>query len=148
VKPDVPLALQKLSLTLLTEIGPAIGADYLQRSAAVAALMLQMAAEEWERGAARRAEENAALREIFRGAAAGVGDAALGARLEAAAAGADADLRISALDRANRELRALLVELHAHVERQDSAEARRVEAAIWSELRRSTERRALPLAPF
>jgi hypothetical protein len=148
MKPDVPVALQKLSLTLLTEIGPAIGADYVQRSAAIAALMLQMVAEEWERAAARRAEENTALRELFRGAGAAVADGALRARLEAAGSGADGDLRISALDRGNRELRALLVELHAHVEGQDSPEARRLEGAIWAELRRSTERRALPLAPF
>ena len=114
MKPDVPVALQKLSLSLLLEIGPAIAVDYLQRGAGVAAMMLQMAAEEFDRAAARRAEENAALRALFRDAAAAVGDAALGARLRAAAEGTDADLRVTALERANQALRGLLVELHAH----------------------------------
>ena len=148
MKPDVPVALQKLSLSLLLEIGPAITVDYLQRGAGVAAMMLQMAAEEFDRAAARRAEENAALRALFRDAAAAVGDAALGARLRAAAEGTDADLRVTALERANQALRGLLVELHARLETLSSPEARRLEAAIWAELRRSTERRALPLAPF
>jgi hypothetical protein len=148
VKPDVPVALQKLSLSLLLEMGPAIAVDYLQRGAGIAAMMLQMAAEEFERAAARRVEENAALRALFRDAAAAVADAALGARLRAAAEGTDADLRVSALERANQALRGLLVELHAHLETLGSPEARRLEAAIWAELRRSTERRAMPLAPF
>jgi hypothetical protein len=148
VKPDVPVALQKLSLSLLLEIGPAIGVEYLQRGAGIAAMMLQMAAQEWDRAAARRALENAALRALFREAAALAGDAALGARLREAAEGEDRDLLVSALDASNRALRALLVELHAHVETLGSPAARRLEDAIWAELRRSTERRAVPLAPF
>jgi hypothetical protein len=148
VKPDVPVALQKLSLSLLLEVGPAIAVDYLQRGAGIAAIMLQMAAEEWDRAAARRAEENAALRVLFGDAAKDVADVGLAGRLREAAAGADGDLRVSALERSNQALRALLVELHAHVETLRSPEARRLEAAIWAELRRSTERRALPLAPF
>jgi len=147
VKPDVPVALQKLSLSLLLEIGPAIGVEYVQRGAGISAMMLQMAAEEWDRAAARRVEENAELRALFREAAA-LADAALGSRLREAAAGEDRDLRVSALERSNQALRGLLVELHAHVETLDSPEARRLEDAIWTELRRSTERRALPLAPF
>jgi hypothetical protein len=116
VKPDVPVALQKLSMSLLLEVGPAIGVDYLQRGTGIAAIMLQMAAEEWDRAAAWRAEENAALRSLFRDAESAVTDAGLRARLREAAAGADADLRISALEQANRPLRALVVELHAHLE--------------------------------
>ena len=148
MKPDVPLALQKLAGSLLTEIAPAVGVDYLQRNTAVSAIMLQLASEEWERAAARRVEENVALRALFREAAGVAAEAALRARLAAAAAGGDADLRISALDAANASLRALLIELHAEVETLDGPAARRLEDAIWVELRRSTERRALSLAPF
>jgi hypothetical protein len=148
VKPDVPVALQKLSLSLLAEIAPAIATEYPQRSAAVAALMLQVAAEEWDRAAARRAEENAALRALFREGLAAVSDPGLRAHLAAAADGRDDDLRLSALDAANRELRGLLIALHAHIETREGEAARRVETAIWAELRRSTERRAVPLAPF
>jgi hypothetical protein len=148
VKPDVPVALQKLSMSLLLEAAPAIGVDYLQRGTGIAAIMLQMAAAEWDRAAAWRAEENAALRALFRDAEGAVVDTGLRTRLREAAAGADEDLRISALERANHGLRALQVELHAHLETLASPEARRLEAALWAELRRSTERRALPLAPF
>ena len=148
MKPDVPLALQKLAGSLLLEVAPAVGADYLQRNTGVSAIMLQMAAEEWERAASRRVEENEALRALFRDAAAAVADAQLGRRLADAAATRDADLRVSALEAANAALRALLVELHAHVETLAGPAARRVEDAIWAELRRSTERRAMALAPF
>jgi hypothetical protein len=148
VKPDVPVALQKLSLTLIAEIGPAIAVDYLQRNAGIAGMMLQVAAVEWDRAAARRAEENAALRALFHDAATALGAGPLHARLAEAAAGRDADLSISALDAGNHALRALLIELHAHLETLAGPEARRLETAVWDELRRSTERRAVPLAPF
>jgi hypothetical protein len=148
VRPAVPAALQKLSLTLLTEIGPAIAADYLQRNAGIAGMMLQLAAVEWDRAAARRVEENAALRALFRDAAAARPGLPLRARLADAAATGDPDLRIASLDAANRVLRALLVELHAALEAAEGREARRLEDAVWAELRRSTERRAVPLAPL
>lgn len=148
MKPDLQVALQKLSQTLLTQIAPAVGVDYLQRNTALAAIMLQVVAEEWDRAAARRVEENAAMRKLFGEARAVVADASLGQLLAEEAAGADAILRIAALDAANKRLRALLIDLHAHVETLATPEARRVEDAIWAELRRSTERRAILLAPF
>ncbi len=148
MKPDVPVALQKLSMTLLVEIAPAVGVEYLQRNSALAAIMLQMAAEEFDRAAARLVEENGALRALFGNAAPGVTDGVLRERLEAAARGTDPDLRISALERTNRDLRGLLIELHAHVEARSDSVSKRIDAAIWAELRRSTERRTFPLAPF
>lgn len=148
MKPDVPVALQKLAAALLVEVAPAVGVDYLQRNTGVAALMLNLASEEWDRAAARRVDENAALRALFRDAAPVVADAALRARLEEEASGTDGDLRISALETANAALRGLLVELHAHVEVLEGPRARALEDAIWAELRRSTERRALSFAPF
>jgi len=148
MKPDIPVALQKLAGLLLLEVAPAVGVDYLQRNTGLTAIMLQVVAEEFERAAARRVEENGALRALFRDAAPVVSDAGLRERLEAAAAGADADLRVSALEAANASLRAILVELHAHVESLGSPDARRVDDAIWAELRRSTDRRLISLSPF
>jgi hypothetical protein len=148
VKPDVPVALQKLSMTFLTEIAPAVGVDYLQRNTAIAAIMLQMAADEFDRAAARLVEENGALRTLFGNASPGVTDVAIRERLEQASRGTDPDLRITALASTNRDLRALLIALHAHVEERDDSVAKRIDQAIWGELRRSTERRAFPLAPF
>jgi hypothetical protein len=57
-------------------------------------------------------------------------------------------LLVPELEAGNRALRALLIELHAHVEGLESAEARRIEAAIWRELAASTQRRKLSLGPF
>jgi hypothetical protein len=149
VKPDVERTLQLLARSLLLELGPGLPHDYARKSAMLAAMLLASAAEEWDRAAERRAEENRALREIFRAAAErGVTDAALRERLAAAARSGDASLRVSELERANAELRALLVELHAHVEELATPDAREIEARIWDELRRSTERRRLTMQPF
>lgn len=143
MKPDVAVALGKIGQALLVQIGPEIKADYAQRSALVATMVLQCAAEEFDRAAARRVEENRAMRELFRSAA--VDDEELSKRLAQAARGSDEDLRISALDGANSELRALLIELQTYAEKSGSTE---LEDAIWSELRRSTKRRALSVSPF
>ena len=148
MKPDMQIALQKLSQTMLMQIAPAVGVDYLQRNTALAAIMLQVVAEEWDRAAARRVEENGAMRKLFGEARAVVTDASLGQLLAEEAAGGDINLRIAALDAANKRLRALLIDLHAHVETLATPEARRIEDAIWAELKRSTERRAILLAPF
>ena len=88
--------------------------------------------------AARLVEENRAIRRLLaRGGEAGLDLAAL-------AAGSDDDLRISALKAANDALRAGLIELHAAAEARGAAE---LEAAIWAELRASTERRKLAASP-
>ena len=88
------------------------------------------------------------LRRLFAEVAPEIGDPDLRGRLEAASGEEDGSLRISDLNRSNDGLRTLLIELHAHVEEIDTEAARRIEAAIWQELRVSTERRALSLAPF
>ena len=107
-----------------------------------------MVREETERAAARRVDENAALRALFARAAEQVADTELRRRLGAAAASRDPSLLLSELERANAELRALLIELHAHVEEQAAQWARALDAEIWRELVASTERRRLSLAPF
>jgi hypothetical protein len=77
-----------------------------------------------------------------------VDDTDLQKRLAAAANSSDASLLISQLEQSNDALRALLIELHAHVETLTGAQARALEDAIWRELSASTERRKLSLAPF
>lgn len=148
MKPDVDVALQIIAGSLLTEIAPKLPDDYSQRNGLLTAMLLQSASEEWDRAAARRVEENRALRRLFSEAAPEIGDEALRARLESADAEEDLSLRICDLNRSNDQLRALLIELHAHVEELETEAARRIDAAIWEELRISTERRALSMAPF
>ena len=147
MKPDAAHALERLMQALLTELAPAVQPAYRQATVTMQAMMLLSIREEFDRAAARRVEENRALRALFAEAATGVADAALGARLATAAASVDASLLVPELDASNRALRALLIELHGHVEQQSGDVARRIEAAIWRELAASTERRKLSLGP-
>jgi FKBP-type peptidyl-prolyl cis-trans isomerase (trigger factor) len=148
MKPDVDLTLQLIAASLMSEVAPKISDDYTQRNSMLTAMLLQIAAEEWDRAAARRVEENRALRRLFAEAAPEIEDRELRARLEAASEEAEESVRISDLNRSSDRLRELLIELHAHLEEIDSENARRIEAAIWEELRVSTERRAVSVAPF
>lgn len=70
------------------------------------------------------------------------------ATLTEAAEGQDGSLMLADIDLENRRLRALLLRLHVRVEDLSTEAARRVEAAIWSELRASTERRKSVLGNF
>ncbi len=148
MKPDVPNVLEVLTGTLMFDVAPNVTPSYRQSSIGVTAILLGMMREEWDRAAARRLEENEALRGLFRESRLAVSDTDLRRRLDEAAAARDASFRVSDLERGNEALRKLLIELHEHVELETSAEARRVEDAIWRELSASTERRKLALAPF
>jgi hypothetical protein len=148
MKPDPSHVLERVLQSLLTEIAPAVQPAYRQASVTMHAMLLASVREEMDRAAARRVEENAALRALFAEAAPRVRDATLRERLASAARTQDASLRVPDLETGNLALRGLLIELHAHVEALDGPEARRIEAAIWRELAASTERRRLSIAPF
>jgi hypothetical protein len=148
-------------MTLMGEIAPAVGDDYVQRNTLLMAMLLNWVGEEWNRAAERRVRENREVRSLFAECVEAVEDADLRARLEAASQETDSDLTIEALDRSNDALRGLLIEFHAHVETLGTPAARQIEAGIWRELRASTieagiwrelrastERRALSGTPF
>jgi hypothetical protein len=147
MKPEPAHALERLMQALLGDVMPNVQPSYRQASVMAHAMMVGAMREEIDRAAARRVEENAALRALFAEAAPVVADAALRERLAAAARSSDASLLVPALDDSNRTLRALLIELHAHVEELPGDAARRLDAAIWRELAASTERRKLSLGP-
>jgi hypothetical protein len=132
----------------MTKTAGAVAAGDEQSSVSVIGLMLTQLGEEFERAAARRIEENRELRRIFADAVDVVGDDDLRAKLAEAARGEDTNFTVSALEQSNCALRALLIELHVHVEELDSEPARRLEAEIWHELAASTERRKLGIGPF
>ncbi len=148
MKPDVDRFLEVAAAHLMMHVAPAVGSAYEQSNVTVLVAMLMAVREEFERAAARRVEENGALRRLFAEAVPAVRDAALRGRLDEAARSADASLAVSDLERSNAQLRGLLIDLHAHVEALDSQQARQVEAAIWRELVASTERRRLMMGPF
>jgi len=148
VKPDASKLLEVIAGKLLFEIAPNIQPSYRQSSVGLTGMLLGMVREEFERACARRVEENGALRALFARAATNLADTDLRRRLESAAGGTDPSLLVSELEKKNDALRALLIELHAHVEEQDAPWARALDAEIWRELVVSTERRRFSLAPF
>ncbi len=148
MRPRVETVFQTVAMDLIERVIPAIGPTYHQGTVGMIATLLAIVSEEWDRAASRRIEENNRLRELFKQAATTINDPALRSRIFQLAKTADHDFHITALENNNCALRAALIALHAHVETQTSAEARKVEAAIWHELAKSTERRRLMSAQF
>lgn len=148
MRPRIDAVFATFAMDLAQRVIPAISPSYHQGTIGMIASMLAMVAEEWDRGASRRIEENSRIRDLFRDSAASVKDAGLKRRLSELAETSDRDFRISALEANNCTLRAALIDLHAHVEQQTGPEARKVEEAIWRELLQSTERRRLSTAQF
>ena len=144
--PSVPLVLNGLARTMLMDLLPQTTHAYSGQTLQLGGALAMMCAQEFDRAAARLAEENAVLAALFGDAALVVVDAALRDELLAAADAPPAGLLVSALHERNRALRGLLVRLHAEVETLDSDEARALDARIWSELVESTRRRQLDLA--
>ena len=148
MKPDPQRVLEQTALRLATDVLAALQPRYLQAGVGMLAGLLGAVREEFDRAAARRVEENAALRSLFARGAWVVTDAGLAVRLREASATRDESLLVPALDAGNQRLRALLIALHAHLETLATPAARELEQAIWQELARSTERRRLSLGAF
>ena len=148
MKPEAGKLIAVAAGHLMMKTAPALEPGYEQSSVAGLAALLMAAGEELERGVARRVEENAAMRRLFRLGAQRLGRPDLYPRLEEASVSTDESLLISDLERSNAELRELLIEMHAHVETLDNDAARMLERLIWRELVASTERRRLGLESF
>ncbi len=148
MRPEPQRVLEQTAQSLVADVMPALQPRYRQTSVAISASLLLAVREEFDRAAARRVEENTALRALFARGAEIAADAALAAHLREAAAARDQSLLVPALDATNRALRALLIELHAHIESLATPAARELEEAIWRELAASTERRRLGLGAF
>ncbi len=148
MKPEVTRVLEHTAANLMREIAPALMPAYRQSTVTALGALLLCAREEFDRAAARRAEENTALRALFSRAHRAVGDAELADRLRTAADETNTDLRVPVLEASNQALRELLIALHTHVESAEDEQARAIEADIWTELAASTERRRLALSVF
>lgn len=124
--PAVPAVLAELAGLLVRNGAPEIPEGERANALGLSAMLLMLAAEVWDGAAARLVEENRALRTLL------------------GEAGADSDLRVSALTAENDRLRGRLIAVHAEAEARGDAER---EAAIWAELVASTERRKLSISP-
>ena len=138
MNPPVPAVLAELAglsvRNAMPDVHPADRASALGLSAA----LLGVAAEVWDGMAARLVAENRAIRPLL----ARAGE--VGLDFADLAAGTDEDLRLSALKAANDALRAALIALHAAAEAKGAAG---LDAAIWTELAASTDRRKLASSP-
>jgi hypothetical protein len=148
MRPRVETVFQIMAGDLIQRVIPEIGSTYHQGTIGMVAALFGIVSEEWDRAASRRIEENDRMRELFRQSVVAVNDASLRKRILELADTRDHDFHIAALENNNCALRAALIELHAHVETQTSAEARKIDDAIWDELAKSTERRRLMSAQF
>jgi hypothetical protein len=135
--------------TILRLTAQKIAAGFGEHGAAFAAgtvgllgMVLGLSAKEYDRAADIRVAENKDIRTLFGELAGSVRDAALRARLEAAAAEQDASLRISVLNAGNYVLRQLLTELQIDAEERGDAAAQK---RIWDVLRALAARRVVPL---
>lgn len=132
---------------LAGEIAPMLPNAFAQGQIGLIGFMLTLVANEYERGADLRVNENRAMRDLFAEAARDVSDGTLKAKLETAAKTDDASLRISVLNQANWELRRLLIELHAYVETRTDDAARKLERKVWTMLRSLADQRMVKLGP-
>jgi len=128
-------------------LAPDLRTPYLAGSAALMTATLGMLVEEYDRTAARLAEENAAIRGLC-ARAAPLAPGALSVRLDELAKSDGVDLHISALQAANNGLRAALIELQTWCETQTGPAVSAINEAIWAELAVSTERRRFSSSPF
>lgn len=130
---------------MMTDMAPLLPADYAKGAAALTALVMTFAAQEYDRAAEIRTTENAEMRALFKTLAPLVENAHLKAELEDAAMGVDDSLKISRLNEGNYALRKLLIALHAHVETLTGDAAREAQAQIWRLLNAFAGRRLLHL---
>ena len=119
--PSLPDILIGQCAALAMPLPPEAEGDYAAGRLGLLVMLAALAAQEAERGVAARIWENQTLRALFAKAGQAY-DGELDGRLGPAAAGVDHDLSWSALDRANADLRRLLIALHEAAEgRRDGA---------------------------
>ena len=150
--PDAGTVLRAMAGLISAEHPPVAAAGapggYGRQQLGRSPMMLLAIAEEFDRAAHWRAQENVAVRQLLAQGASLVDDLALRQRMADASMQTDPDLRVSQLEASNRQLRALLIELHAWVQQAQGAPAARLDEEIWRELSASTERRRSLLDRF
>ncbi len=127
MNPKVAPVLAELAGLLMKNAMPGVPEAERASDLSLSAMLLMVAAETWDRQAHVLVEENRAIRTLL------------------GETGADADLRISALQAENDRLRSRLIEVHAAAEAAGDAVR---EEAIWAELVAGTERRRISTAPI
>ena len=141
MRPQGDYILKTVATNLATKYVPKVDSDSEKAELALMSFLMGVVSEEFERVAHRRMEENNSLRKLFSKSLSAVKGDGLRARLEATSKEEETDWRISSLDKSNCELVELLIELHAHIETLDDEPSRKLESAIWEELKNYAKRR-------
>jgi hypothetical protein len=133
--PKGPDAIRNLVARIGMDLIPKAGDAYTATDLVYFTVLLGMVAQDYDRAAEVLVDEHAALVPIFRGAAANIADAALGARIAAALAMEPASLRVRDLNARSDILLKLLINVHAAVEEAEGGGAdwaRRLNGKIWA----------------
>lgn len=135
-------------MALIEPPPPDSAGEFMAGKVGVIGMISLLAAQEMEKGAAVRVAENRAIRALFAEAADGGWVPAQAARLKELARGDDHDLTLTALDRANAELRKVLIALQSAVEAQPGAASLARQKRIMRMMREAAEARRLDLPPL
>lgn len=141
MRPQGDYILNTVATNLLAQYVPKMDSDDERAELGLMSFLLMAVSEEFDRAAHRRMEENRALGKLFMESLPVVKDDGLKNRLETASKKEVSDWRISSLDKSNCELIDLLIELHEHIETLDDENSRKLEKAIWKELKAYAKRR-------
>jgi len=138
---------QRVLFTIAGALGAVtaeVGSAFGQQTTGLSAALAMVLAQEWDRAASRLGEENVAITGLLERARIVVKDEVLHAKLNELVNRIPAtDLRVSALQLENDEIRRMLIEIHAEVDGADGTEEELLDRLIWDELRESTRRRHL-----
>lgn len=125
-------------------LAPEVGTAFGQQTSGLSAALSMVLAQEWDRAASRLVEENVAVTGLLERARLVIRDEVLHARINEVVDRIPAtDLRVSALQTENDDLRRLLADVHAEVDGSAGDEPELLNRLIWDELRESTRRRHL-----
>ena len=125
-------------------LAPEVATAFGQQTSGLSAALSMVLAQEWDRAASRLVEENVAVTGLLERARLVIRDEVLHARINEVVDRIPAtDLRVSALQTENDDLRRLLADVHAEVDGSAGDEPELLNRLIWDELRESTRRRHL-----
>lgn len=138
---------QKVLFAMAGALGmlvPEVSTAFGQQTSGLSAALSMVLAQEWDRAASRLVEENVAVTGLLERARLVIRDEVLHARINEVVDRIPAtDLRVSALQTENDDLRRLLADVHAEVDGSAGDEPELLNRLIWDELRESTRRRHL-----
>ena len=141
--PDVDEILNALFGRILFSVIPYVEDEYAARDASVLGVMLTLCAQEYDRAAHTRVEENNAMRALFKKAASRVENTVLAEELTKKASLQAESLKISDLNATSQSLQKTLIKLHAYIEEQSTPWAEEMDKEIFVFLREMAQGRVV-----